>query len=611
MEHTDETPAATSPPQPDMTNDVQREQTAGGLRALIEIDVADGRLVITGRADQTMLLGVDDTSAQVRQGEHGLLRFARVPDGAELHVTRGTDIVVHRVYGDLSARNIDGALAAHHVNGDVHAIQVAALDLSYIRGDTRIAESGAAQIGSTEGDVELENLGSTPSLGHVGGRLKAVGLPGLHVRDAITGDVVLKQCGEVLIVGSIGGDLRADGAVVTVRSSAVEGDVRVPLLRGATIAAVGGDVTIGRALEQVDISSVGGRVAIGEAQSAVHLGTVGDELLISQAGAGLTARHVYGDVKVATSIGQHATYDVHALGDITIRVSGDIHARFVAQTTQGEIHTRLPLAVERGRRRNLVGVLGRGTATVTLRSERGDIFIAATDSFEKESAMGDEYRGEADRNGEKSWEGTVAGRKFKVRWDKGPGKARVHFQGPFAEEEGANPTDSARDFNFEWERGRGARFSGEYEQKLNELRDKAEKTVRRATEQAQEYAERAAKRARETDWEAVGREVRTAFDRAMSDLEDAFGQFRKEWDTRRPGGQSAPGGSRPSNQAQRVRIEYDDQPAGTEEAAGAPSGTEQAGSMSDGEARRRAILEQLRTGAISIDEAERRLAELG
>ena len=118
----------------------------------------------------------------------------------------------------------------------------------------------------------------------------------------------------------------------------------------------------------------------------------------------------------------------------------------------------------------------------------------------------------------------------------------------------------SRAFGFEWERGQGAHTYGEYEERLRELGEKAERVARRAAEQAQRYAERAANRARETDWEAVGREVRTAVERAMHELEDAFAQVRTDWETHRPGGgggaSTSGGGARPS--AQRVRIEQDD-----------------------------------------------------
>lgn len=208
---------------------------------------------------------------------------------------------------------------------------------------------------------------------------------------------------------------------------------------------------------------------------------------------------------------------------------------------------------------------------------------------------------------ERGWEGTVGGQRFRVRWDRGPGRANFHFQGPFTAEEEAN-----RDFHFEWEKGRGARVYGEYEQKLNELRDKAEQVAREAARQAQNQAENAARRVRETDWEAVGRDVRTAVERTMADLEDAFASLRREWETRRPNGGASSGtgagagASRPSSGAQRVRIEYDDEQGAQSAASAASAGL----SPDDADAQRRAILEQLRAGTLSLDEAERRLNEL-
>ncbi|MGZ3667093.1 MAG: hypothetical protein ACXVDA_21715, partial [Ktedonobacterales bacterium] len=72
------------------------------------------------------------------------------------------------------------------------------------------------------------------------------------------------------------------------------------------------------------------------------------------------------------------------------------------------------------------------------------------------------------------------------------------------------------------------------------------------------------------------------------------------------GGSAGAGTSRPASGAQRVRIEYDDEQGAqaAESAAGA------APSRDDADAQRRAILEQLRAGTLSLDEAERRLNEL-
>jgi hypothetical protein len=94
------------------------------------------------------------------------------------------------------------------------------------------------------------------------------------------------------------------------------------------------------------------------------------------------AGRVGGDVTLDTPLGEGAEYVIRAAGDISLRVRGEVNARFVAQSAGGEVRTRLPLAVEKGRRRNLVGMLGTGSATVTLRSDGGDILITAADSTE-------------------------------------------------------------------------------------------------------------------------------------------------------------------------------------------------------------------------------------
>jgi hypothetical protein len=197
----------------------------------------------------------------------------------------------------------------------------------------------------------------------------------------------------------------------------------------------------------------------------------------------------------------------------------------------------------------------------------------------------------------KTYEGAFGKHKFRVRVDRGPDRAGLYFQGPYTEDETAEDAGAgSRDFGFEWERGHGPRTYGEYEAKLNELREKAEQVARRASEQASRYAEKAAQKARDTDWQAIGREVRSTIERAMGDLEDAFGSMRRDWEGRKSSDAPSGGSSRPS--AQRVRIEQDD-----------ASDDFGFSGMSDAdrEAERRTILEQLRTGSISIEDAERRL----
>lgn len=601
----------------------------------IEIDIAEGTLLLRGGA-RDVLLNVhgERRYEDIVEERADILLVSRIPKDARLQVPDGSQVLIRNVYGDLQVEHFDGFVAAQHVGGDVALEDVAVTELAQVAGDLQAHRCGELRVRAVHGDVSLDGFVEPPLFGHISGDLHASDMPGIEVRGAIGGDVQLEQCGEVLLIGTIGGDLHAERSHVTLRSSTVGGDTHLTSVRGVTLAACGGDFVVDRVDGPVDVHSIGGDAQITDATGNVHISTVGGDVEIENAPSGVTLGRVGGDVLLETPLGAGAEYTVHASGDIKLRVRGDVNARFVAQTQGGEIRTRLPLTVERGRRRNLVGVVGRGDATVTLRSDGGDIQIAATDQIERESDMSDEFGGKSttdtnaaggDRTSEteRSWEGSVGGQRFRVRWDREPGRATFHFKGPFTAENGtdapagaAGSTPDAHDFHFEWERGRSPRMYGEYEERLNDLRDKAERAARRAAEQAQEQAERTTRRLRETDWEAVGREVRTAVEKTMVELEDTFNQLRREWEARRPStpsgasggttGASAGSSARPSG-SQRVRIEYDDESA-TNPVGSAASAS--ASSRDDIDAQRRAILEQLRSGTLSLDEAERQLNNL-
>ncbi len=224
--------------------------------------------------------------------------------------------------------------------------------------------------------------------------------------------------------------------------------------------------------------------------------------------------------------------------------------------------------------------------------------------------MSDEYdaqgnpTGPGDDSRAHTFEGAVGGRKFRVRVENAPGRAGFQFKGPYTPED----EEKAREFRFDWERGRGAHTSGEYGDQLNDLRDQAEQLARRAGEEARKYAETAAKRARETDWEAVGAEIRTTIERAMSDLEDAFSRWGRASEPRGGAGPDASG--RPSGGAQRVRIEHDEPPQGYSAGYGAGYDAGASAQPQDRDAMRRQTLEDLRNGRITLDEAERRLNDL-
>jgi putative adhesin len=563
----------------------------------IEIAVVSGDFSVRGGSSEVVIDTHGEDTAEVMTHHDNVVRIARLPDGAELWAPDGFEVIVRSVDGDLRGSRFDGLLQVEQVGGDVSTTSVSQLRIAHVSGDLRATRGDDLRVRETSGDVRIEDFTGAPLLGGVRGDLDVRNVQGLEVREGVGGDVHIENCRSVILDGAIGGDLNIERCAGGVFTDAVGGDAKLVDVQEAGIGVVGGDLEIHTINGPLEVNVVSGDSALRRVQGRIRVNVVSGDLSVTHAPGGLLIGQVGGDATLETELGA-AEYTVSAGGDITLRTRGEVNARFVAQALGGEVRTRLPLALERGRRRNLVGVLGRGDATVTLRSG-GDINIVSTDRYERADSMSDDTQKTGDGQNDsttKTYEGAFGKHKFRVRVDRGADRAGLYFQGPYTDDETAEDAGAgSRDFGFEWERGHGPRTYGEYEAKLNELRDKAEQVARRASEQASRYAEKAAQKARETDWQAIGREVRSTIERAMGDLEDAFGQMRREWETRKPS--DAPsGGSRSSSQ--RVRIEQDE----TGDDFGF-SGMSQA----DREAERRAILEQLRTGSISIEDAERRL----
>ncbi|HEV2236527.1 MAG TPA: hypothetical protein VGR57_07680 [Ktedonobacterales bacterium] len=626
----------------------------------VEVGRAEGDLTVRrGDSPHVVLSASDEARYQPTDGPDGMLVFARLPDGAALLVPARTHVAIRDVGGDLHADGFGGGLAVNRVKGDAVLAALGVVELGRVEGDLSASGCQGLTLRDAANDVQLDRMRTPVVIGRVGGDLVAHGLAGLELREAISGDVMVEgSTGDVALAGVVGGDLRVEGCVGELRLAGtiagdlsvrlcgalrvdgpVKGDADVREIVGAVRfnGPIGGDLTIALAQSLSVAGPVGGDADVRTVAREALLRTVGGDLSAETIGGPLTLTTIGGDARVRTSLapatvttiggdfnGQRAMggvslervggdatldtplaaggeYQVRAGGDIHLRVRGEVNARFVAQTRGGEIRTRLPLAVERGRRRNLVGLLGRGDAGVTLFSDGGDSVIVAADSDE-EDMMSDDFVG--DQHGTatdpKSWEGSFGGHKFRVRWD--PGAT------PGASDDPDAMGHPRRGFGFEWEHDPAgdAKAAEDFDRQFNEIRDRAEQVARRAAEQAQRYAERAARRARETDWESIGREVRGAIERAMSELERTVGQFGREFgradETRREPG-AAPRGTG----AQRVRIERDEEGDGYAAGYGATQTPPRAG---DPDAQRRAILEDLRAGTISLDEAERRLGEL-
>ena len=576
----------------------------------IEVEKAEGNLTIIGGADQ-VTVSAPHWSPEFDAVEYDDgVRFSRLPSNTELRTPHGVVVVVREVEGNLRCERLDGELRVSRAQGNTRIEDVAVARLNWVAGDFTADHVGELAAEGIGGDAWLANAQSVTTLGHVGGDLEARRSAGIILTESVGGDVEIERCDFVTVDGSIGGDIELRRIAGPARMNNIGGDVKLNDVRDVSAGTVGGDIEMEGVAGRVACDTVGGDVEMANTFGPVNIGVIGGDLRVERAPGGVSVARTGGDVMLDTLLRPEAKYVINAGGDITLRVRGDVNARFVAQSFGGEIRTRLPLTVEKGRRRNLVGALGTGSATVTLQSG-GDITIVAADGQRGDFPMSDDFENQGnqgDQGGQggdaraHTFEGAVGGRKFRVRVENAPGRAGFQFKGPYTPEE----EERAREFRFDWERGRGARTSGEYGEQLNDLRERAETLARRAGDEARKYADIAAKRAREADWESVGAEVRTTIERAMADLEEAFSRFGRGGAGTGPSS-TGPAG-RPSSGPQRVRIEHDEEPQ--EGAYGAGYGASEPAQPQDREALRRQTLEDLRNGRITLDDAERRLNDL-
>ncbi|HEU5367707.1 MAG TPA: DUF4097 family beta strand repeat-containing protein [Ktedonobacterales bacterium] len=569
---------------------MSNEQTvSGGGLTRVEIGRAEGELEVLGWDEAHIrIVGLDDDDDEdiPHIGTEGVLRLERLHDDVTISVPRNVSLYVLSAKGDVTVRGLQGSVRLDAGSGDVEIQDVGSIQLGSISGDTHLEGcQGDARINSVSGDLLARNLGS------------------LEITGAINGDSQISEViGEVSLKQSVNGDAHFTN-VGHVSVANMRGDCVVAQAGSVVVNNLSGDLNVQEVEGFCHIQNIDGDAKLRRCGGVVTLDNVGGDLQGMDLRGGIATGNVGGDVRLDTPLLKDATYTVHAAGDIMLRVRGSVHARFVAQTLGGTIQTRLPLTIERGRRRHLVGAIGRAEAIVTLQSDGGDIVIGATD-FSLEDVMTDDYtHDDFDKEeagaGSGGWGGQMrfGGRDFGFKWDKGPG--RFTFATGYRDDpDGPGDPRMRRDrsgkgkFPFEWDDAQRA----EYEKRIREMSDRTAQAARKAAERATQYAERAAKRARETDWEAVGRDVRGAIERAMGEMERLMEQFRTG-----PGAPPRPPNApppppRPGSQAQRVPIEQDE--------TAAPRNKDEL------DAQRRAILEQLRSGAISMDEAERQLDAL-
>jgi hypothetical protein len=504
-------------------------------------------------------------------------------------------ITIGQAHGDLHIQHWQGdnaTLRAQLLAEDEPPIDLApGASVPEIDGDATLFVAGALPLalGDVHGDLVVSHVAGALTVAEVHGDLLLDGTSGPAYIARVQGDANLRDAASATLE-SVHGDLRAVGANDLTISGGVQGDASIIRAGSADLALIGGDLMASEMHGDLHARQVAGDVRLQRMQGNVRVEFAGDNVAAQEL-AGNVAIIAEGDAFIETALVAGATYEITA-ETIVLRARGEISAQFVAESAGGTIHTRLPLTVDRPQQ-HLVGILGQGEASVTLTSRDGDIIL---------EAAGDEA-GYSTRT--RLWEGRFGGRRFQVHLDHGPHGARFSVDSddqPFTWPFGGAFTMSSQDPNTPNTPPTGQSSSPdleEFEAQMRDLSDRAIRAARKAAEKARDLGDRAGTRARETDWEAIGRRIRVDVERAAAEVASAIREIVSEFQKPSTGAPSPKPGASAGPTAQRIIIENDQ-----------PSASAAASTPADAEARRRAILEQLKAGDISLEEAEQRLREL-
>lgn len=519
----------------------------------------------------------------VQISEEDRAPFTLQPSQTLDHPLRGD--VVLAIVGDLALKiaTVGGDLVAQHLPS--------ALSIDVVQGDASLDDiSGAVTLGTVQGDLTGLRLGDDITLLNVQGDVTLDEVRGIARIEAVHGDVNVRKCATAEI-SLVAGDLRAQ-LVRSLHVSKVQGDVTLTQIDQCQVSSIKGDLTAYEIREVLRIGKVSGDVHLRDLAATVELPAIGGDLAAQEILGGITAS-VSGDAFLESTLAANKAYQVQA-ATIVLRARSPINAQFVALANGGEISTHLPLTVER-HRQHLAGVIGRGEATVTLTATDGDIILDAAGA---ESARTEESdRSETSNPG------------FRVHIGHGPNGPRINVDSSFLNATAGWPFVGGFDMS-----SNVPRDYSEMEKRLQDLGERTSRAARKAAEKFREYADRAAARARDTDWDAVSRDVRTTVERAVGELESTFREIVAEFEapTGTPGattGAADPAAAKPT--AQRIHIDTDPvaTPAAATATAAGPASDFTTG-QADRAAKRRAILEQMRSGDLTLEEADEQLKNL-
>ncbi len=262
---------------------------------------------ITGRDADSVQVDVQRTANGIRvfspssRGSHRYDLLVRV------QVPRRYDVEIGTSGGDVKLENLEGNFDGETMGGDVLlASLTGAASLGTMGGDIEVRASTLdGKVSTMGGDIDLDDVQGNLDASTMGGDIKERNVRRSGGRDA-----------EPVRVSSHGGDVEVDTAPAGANVKTMGGDVEVRSVdQFLTAVTMGGDITIERATGDAEITTMGGDIEVGSFDGGIEAKTMGGDI----------------EVDVVSSSAAADSHDIHLDsmgGDLILALPANFSGRF-------------------------------------------------------------------------------------------------------------------------------------------------------------------------------------------------------------------------------------------------------------------------------------------
>ncbi len=287
---------------------------------------------IEGRDADSAQVEVQRTAKGIRISSPSSRGHRRYDLLVRVQVPRRYDVEIGTSGGDVKLQNLEGSFDGETMGGDVRLESLA----------------GEASIGTMGGDIEVRSSTLDGKVSTMGGDIDLDDVEGNLDASTMGGDITERNVrrsggsdGEPVRVSSHGGDVEVDTAPAGANVKTMGGDIEVRSVdQFLTAVTMGGDISVDRATGDADVTTMGGDIEFESFDGGLKAKTMGGDI----------------EVNVVSSSAAADSHDIHLDsmgGDLILTLPADFSGRFEIELVkmrkrpdQARIESDFPLDID-------------------------------------------------------------------------------------------------------------------------------------------------------------------------------------------------------------------------------------------------------------------------